>query len=48
MTPFEQGYKALMEGKDEYDNPFDKDTCPCSHKKWIEGWSKSRKEHPKR
>lgn len=45
MTPFEQGYKALMEGKDEYDNPFDKDTCPYSHKHWLRGLAKSRREH---
>lgn len=48
MTAFEKGYKALMEGKDKDDNPFDKESCPYSHKEWLRGLVKSRKEHAKR
>lgn len=47
MTPFEKGYKAHMEGKDEYDNPFDKEDSPWSCGRWIKGWLKSRKDHAK-
>lgn len=47
MTAFEQGYKAHMEGKDQYDNPFAKETAPYSCKQWLRGLAKSQKDHTK-
>lgn len=41
MTPFEQGYKAFLEGMPIETNPFDGETCPYSRKRWDCGWSKA-------
>jgi ribosome modulation factor len=38
LTPFEQGYAAFLAGSDKGDNPFDKETCPHSCKRWLQGW----------
>lgn len=38
MTAFESGYDAFLKGKEREDNPFDKDTCPHSRKRWDAGW----------
>ena len=42
MTPFEQGYKAFLEGWTKEMNPFDGDTCPYSRKRWDCGWTKAQ------
>ena len=39
MTPFEQGYKAFLEGVTAKENPFDDKTCPYSRKRWDCGWT---------
>lgn len=44
MTPFEQGYKAFLDGVGQKENPFDGETCPNSRKRWEDGWVKARRE----
>ena len=44
MTPFEQGYKAFLDGVPKDGNPFDGETCPHSRVKWDKGWFKASKE----
>lgn len=41
MTPFEQGYDAFLRGLQRDENPFDKNGCPWSLKRWAEGWNKA-------
>jgi len=43
MTPFEQGYKAFLDGKPKDGNPFD-DKSPWSANKWIDGWTRARRD----
>lgn len=43
MTPFEQGYKAFLDGKPKDSNPFD-DKSPWSANKWIDGWTRARSD----
>lgn len=42
MTPFEQGYAAFLAGVGKDDNPFDDETCPRSHVRWNDGWTRAR------
>lgn len=41
MTAFEQGYAAFLEGLQRQENPFDKEACPFSFVRWIDGWNKA-------
>jgi ribosome modulation factor len=41
MTPFEQGYKAFLEGKPKDDNKFT-DKEPWSREKWSQGWARAQ------
>lgn len=41
MTPFEQGYRAFLNGLKRDENPFDKEHAPHSLKRWAEGWNKA-------
>lgn len=41
MTAFEQGYEAFLRGLQRDENPFDKNGCPWSLKRWAEGWNKA-------
>lgn len=43
MTPFEQGYKAFLDGKPKGANNFG-DELPWSKRKWDEGWTKARRD----
>jgi len=43
MTPFEQGYAAFLGGKPKDANPFG-DTTPWSANKWIDGWTRARRD----
>lgn len=42
MTPFEQGYKAFLEGKPSDANPFEKESSPYSRKRWDCGWTRAQ------
>ena len=42
MTPFEQGYKAFLEGAAKDDCPPDEETCPKSRVKWVAGWTRAQ------
>lgn len=42
MTPFEEGYKAALDGKRQDANPYDADKCPKSCTRWDEGWKRKR------
>ena len=44
MTPFEQGYKAFLEGAAKDANPFDAEKCPRSIGRWIDGWTRARRD----
>ena len=44
MTPFEQGYKAFLDGKQKEENEFDAEKCPNSHGRWIDGWTQARRD----
>lgn len=44
MTPFEQGYKAFLDGVPKDKNPFDGEKSPNSMKRWEDGWVKARRE----
>lgn len=41
MTAFEQGYAAFLKGLQREENPFDKDKCSFSLKRWADGWNKA-------
>lgn len=41
MTAFEQGYHDFLHGKKKEENPFDKETCPNSLKRWAQGWDRA-------
>ncbi len=41
MTPFEQGYKAFLDGEKKDNNPFNADACPYSNKRWECGWGRA-------
>jgi len=42
MTPFEQGYKAFLDGISQKENPFNSALSPYYHGRWIKGWNKAR------
>jgi ribosome modulation factor len=44
MTPFEQGYKAFLDGEKKDNNPFNGDTCQRSNVRWIDGWTRARRD----
>lgn len=41
MTPFEQGYKAFLDGVPKDANPFDEEVSPKSRVKWDAGWNRA-------
>lgn len=43
MTPFEIGYEGFLRGAGAAENPFDPESSPYSHKRWLEGWQSARK-----
>lgn len=42
MTAFEQGYAAFLKGMSVDQNPYQKESTPYSHMRWIEGWKAAR------
>lgn len=48
LMAFEQGYAAFLRGMEAGDNPFDKEVCPHSFKRWGDGWNSAQRRKMER